>query len=138
MRDGATADSYLDFVDDTFKTSGHTTRQAVLAEIDATDAPGVYSLAGGLDIAAITNLPAATTQLILEYKVSGTAAGNDIDVVLLREQVYSHKEIDELYARLGLLLGTPAVHTPSSIDAGASISQTVGVVGSTVTVTRNP
>lgn len=43
-------------------------------------------------------------------------------------------ELVRIHKYLGLLVGTPAVHTPASVVAG-SISQTVGVLGSTVTKT---
>ncbi len=84
VRDGATINSYLDFNDDTFKISGWTTRQASMAEI----ADGVYALSGGLDVSAITNLPAATRHLILEFDVSGTEDGNAIDVIELLVSAY--------------------------------------------------
>lgn len=41
-------------------------------------------------------------------------------------------ELVRIHTHLGLLIGTPVVHTPASIVAG-SISTTIGVVGSTVT-----
>lgn len=44
--------------------------------------------------------------------------------------------IDEIHTYLGLKVGTPAIHTPTSIDAG-SISQSVTTVGTTVTKTRS-
>ena len=40
---------YLDFADGFFKAAGWTTRDAVLAESDATLAPGLYERVGGLD-----------------------------------------------------------------------------------------
>ncbi len=138
VRDGATTNQYLDFDDDTFKGLGHGTRQAALTEISAANAPGIYSLVGGLDIAAITNLSVNTNHLILEFTITGSVKAAAIDVVLLRDRVHSNTEIVEMYARLGLKLGTPAVHTPTTIDAGAEISQSVAVVGPTVTVSRDP
>ena len=82
VRDGNTDDSYLDFADDTFKTAGHTTRQAALADIGG----GFYALTGGLDVAAITNLPAATEILLAEYEVTAPANAVGVagpDVILL-------------------------------------------------------
>lgn len=76
VRDAQTANSWLDFNDDTFKTNGWTTRQASLAEVSAANAPGVYRLSSGLDISAITNLPVSTDNLVLEYDISGSVSGN--------------------------------------------------------------
>ncbi len=81
IRDGATNNSFLDFNDDTFKTSGWTTKSVALADI----AGGFYALAGGLDAAVITNLPAATDHLIAQYTVSGTLKAIAADVIVLRE-----------------------------------------------------
>lgn len=44
-------------------------------------------------------------------------------------------ELVDVATFLGTVLGTPAVHTPTTISAGGQ-SYTVGVVGSTVTITR--
>ena len=81
VRDGNTDDSYLDFADDTFKTAGHTTRQAPLADIGG----GFYALTGGLDVDAITNLPAATEILIAEFEVTAPAKarGVSLDEILI-------------------------------------------------------
>lgn len=76
VRDAQTANSWLDFADLTFKTAGWTTRQTSLTEVSAGNAPGAYRLTGGLDISSITNLPAATDNLIVEYDVSGTVTLN--------------------------------------------------------------
>lgn len=86
IRDGDTANSWLDFNDNTFKTSAWTTRQAALAEVSAGNAPGVYRLE--LDISAITNLPAATDYLVAEYDISGSESGNAIDVITLKANVF--------------------------------------------------
>lgn len=63
--------SYLDFADSTFKTAGWATRQAALDPLGG----NVFALDGGLDVAAITNLPTSTDQLVAEYEltVSGEA-----------------------------------------------------------------
>lgn len=87
IRDGDTPDSWLDFNDSTFKTAGWTTRQASLTG-SGTQA-GLYTAVPGLDLTAITNLPAATDHLIVEYEVTAPAAvaGIASDIVLLDAQV---------------------------------------------------
>ena len=84
IRDGRTTNSYLDFNDDTFKTSGWTTKQVSLADIG----DGFYTLSGGLDLSAITNLPASTHYLFAEFIVTGAARGSAINEILLRRDVY--------------------------------------------------
>jgi hypothetical protein len=79
VRDGRTTDSFLDFDDDTFKTSAWTTKQAAMAEVGN----GAYALSGGLDLSIITNLPAATDFLVAEYEVSGSVAAVSMDIVKL-------------------------------------------------------
>ncbi len=83
IRDGATTNSYLDFADGLFKTTGWTTRQAALTGTIA----GVYPLAGGLDVSAIGNLPASTTKLLAEYEITNPAAVRGIasDTILIEE-----------------------------------------------------
>lgn len=81
IRDGDTDDSYLDFSDATFKAAGWTLRQAPMTEISAANAPGKY--VRRLDVAAITNLPAASDNLIAEYSVSGSVLGVAQDTVQL-------------------------------------------------------
>ncbi len=84
VRDGDTPDSYLDFADDTFKVAGHTTRQAALADIGG----GFYHRA--LDVNAITNLPAPTDVLVVEYEVTAPANALGVagpDILLLEEFV---------------------------------------------------
>lgn len=88
IRDGNTQDSYLDFDDDTFKTVGWTTRQAAVADIGS----GFYARSGGLDVGAITNLPAATEILVAEYEV--TAPSNSTGVAL--ENILLEEFVDDL------------------------------------------
>lgn len=88
IRDASTPDSYLDFADSTFKTSGWTTKQASLLDLG----DGLYVLSGGLDIGSITNLPAATNYLSAEYIVSGAVSGTTIDTILLRTSVYDQNK----------------------------------------------
>jgi hypothetical protein len=46
---------YLDWSDMTFKASGWVVLSKILTELDATRAPGMYSVVGGLDTGAVTN-----------------------------------------------------------------------------------
>jgi hypothetical protein len=55
-------DFFYDFSDDTFKTSGWTTKEQTLSEVDATDAPGEYAYSW--DTSAITNETANDTYVI--------------------------------------------------------------------------
>ena len=41
---------FLDWSDATFKAAGHIAIEAVMSEIDATNAPGHYELAGGFNV----------------------------------------------------------------------------------------
>lgn len=66
------SDSQLfDFADSTFKGSGHTTLDAVMSEVDATNAPGVYDLAGGFNTGTITNANANDTYVLIPSQTSG-------------------------------------------------------------------
>ena len=91
IRDGDTPDSYLDFNDNTFKTAGHTTRQAALTEGEV----GVYTLVPGLDLSAITNLPAGTDHLIAEFEVTAPAASTGIvsDMILIDDRLEDANDI---------------------------------------------
>jgi hypothetical protein len=82
VRDGSTADYYLDFFDDTFRQTPWTQKTAALADLGN----GVYSLAGGLDISAMNSL--VGNHLVLEFKISGAETGDAIDIILLRNHVY--------------------------------------------------
>lgn len=83
IRNGETDDSYLDFADNTFKTAGWTTQDAALDEIG----DGFYLLTGGLNVAAFEASIPTVNHLYAEYEVPGI--GVDIDVILLREKVYT-------------------------------------------------
>jgi hypothetical protein len=84
IRDASTIDSYLDFDDDTFQTSGWTTKQASLADLG----DGFYALSGGLDVDVFTNLPASSHHLLVEFIVTGSVKGSALDHILLRRDVY--------------------------------------------------
>lgn len=64
---------FLDFNDSTFKSSGWTTRQATLAEIDATNAPGEYRRTNGVDTTGWSSGSYAVT--FLEVSTSLVANG---------------------------------------------------------------
>lgn len=82
VRNGITADSYLDFADNTFKTSGWTERDRVLADIG----DGFYTLSGGLDVAAFEASIPSVHHLFAEF-VSGEIVG--VYLILLRDLVYT-------------------------------------------------
>jgi hypothetical protein len=79
IRDGTTTDSYLDFADDTFKTSGWTTKFATLTEVER----GHYNRV--LDVNAL-GLNAGDA-LIAEFEVDdgGAVVGADHDIILITE-----------------------------------------------------
>ena len=96
VRDGDTVDSFLDFADNTFKTAGWTTKQAPLAD----RGDGFYDLSGGLDLSALTNLPAATDVLLAEYFISGSRSGIAIDQVILAGDIVSPGVADAVWDEL--------------------------------------
>lgn len=135
IRDADTNDSYLDFSDNTFKTAGFTTRQAALLEGNV----GVYTLSGGLDLSVITNLPAATDQLIAEYEVTAPAAATGIvmdliellDALPMRGQPFTFKYVyfsgaTKLGAGLGALAGTVAIDGVAPVPVTGTISDIGG------------
>lgn len=70
-----TSDDFLfDFADLTFKASGHTTLDATMAEVDATNAAGIYNLPSGFNTGTITNASPNDTYLLIPSQTSG----NDI------------------------------------------------------------
>jgi len=76
VRQGATVNSWLDFADSTFKTSGWTTRQTAVAEVDASNAPGVYRAV--LNASAVVGVSSGDFWVV-EYDASGGApAATDV------------------------------------------------------------
>jgi len=65
---------YLDWADMTFKASGWTTLNKILAEADAINAPGLYLATGGLDTSAITNPITDDYYSIIPLQTPGTNA----------------------------------------------------------------
>jgi len=98
VRDATSADSYLDWADMTFKAAGWVARQVALVDIGE----GVYRLSAGLDLTALTNLPAATHDLILEYDVTGAITARATEQVTLVQSLY------DLWARDLAGLSAPA------------------------------
>lgn len=81
VRDGSTLNSYLDFADRIFKTSGWSMREATLDDLGG----GFYALSNGVDLSTIVNLPATTEILFFEYVAAGTENGIGIEEVQLEQ-----------------------------------------------------
>lgn len=80
VRDGATEDSYLDFDDLTFKTSGWVSQDATLVEIDA----GHYLAT--LDVPSIVDI-ADVDSLVIEYHAEPTGGVIDASEVVALQQL---------------------------------------------------
>ena len=65
---------FLDWADDTFKAAGWTTLGQLLTEQDATNAPGVYEVTGGLNTSALTNAASEDVYTVVPYQTPGTTA----------------------------------------------------------------
>lgn len=116
LRRGDTDDSYLDFVDGTFKTAGWTTRQAALTEISAVNAPGKYVRRVDLSPGAATpiTIPASTDFLVAEYSVTGSFVGVAQDIIVL---VAAVKDIADYLETSG-----PNPHGAGAWDAVSAIT----------------
>lgn len=69
------SDGYLyDWNDATWKAAGWTTLNQALAEIDATNLPGLYELTGGFDPSAATNEQANDVYTVYALQTPGTTA----------------------------------------------------------------
>ncbi len=137
VRDAATSNSWLDFDDLTFKTSAWATRQATLGEVSASNAPGVYELTGGLDIRGITNLPAATDVLFLEFDITAGGKGIHTDRMDIRPYTldsYDHEHGPAIYfdsaaSNTGIIRGVDGtLDNPVSTEAALfSLSTLTGI-----------
>ncbi len=78
LRDGETTNSYLDFADNTFKTSGWTTQDAALSEIG----DGHYQRT--LDVSAIVGL-AIGDSLVAEYHNAASPPLDQSEVIIVEE-----------------------------------------------------
>ena len=88
IRDADSSTSFLDFADLTFRAAGHATKFASVADIGN----GRYSLAGGLNVAGITNLPATTHHLVAEFDISGSVVAAVDDVIEILSAAYAVAE----------------------------------------------
>lgn len=83
IRNAATASSYLDFADMTFRSSSWTQKESSLADIGN----GTYQLAS-LNVSAITNLPAEPCNLLAEYRVlDASSLSTAIDVIQVDDAI---------------------------------------------------
>ena len=78
IRDSDNSSSYLDFADNTFKTSGWTQRERALSDLTG----GFYHTT--INVAAITNLPAGGN-LVASYNISGAVAGITSEILHISE-----------------------------------------------------
>ena len=95
---------YLDWSDMTFKSSGHTTKNKVLSEVDPLDGKGLYRVTGNLNTSLITNPVINDTYTVIPIQTPGTNAklpgpdqiqvGDWVDAITNAEA--SAKKIDEL------------------------------------------
>ena len=97
---------------------------ARLSELDAANLPA--------DIDTLLGRLTAARALLLDNLSALDAAAVPADVTAVLARV--DFELVRIHQHLGLLIGTPAVHTPSSIVAG-TLSTTIGIAGSTITKT---
>jgi len=81
IRDGTTGDSYLDFADNTFKTSGWTTKQSSLTAVPGEAGRYRFTWNSSLAAAIIDGFRA-----IAEYIVTGTNAFIAHDVLIFRTE----------------------------------------------------
>lgn len=81
IRQGGTTNSYLDWADNTFKTSGWTTKNEPMADLGT----GVYQAA--IDVAALgfTPLTGLPRELVAEYSIVGYSGVGGIDYIIVSE-----------------------------------------------------
>lgn len=108
-----------------------------LAELDAANMPAdIATLLARLTIARAANLDEITAARLAELDAANMPA--DLDTVaanVVLSLARLNGELVDVATFLGVVLGTPAVHTTTTITAGAQ-TYTVGVIGSTATITR--
>jgi hypothetical protein len=121
IRRGSTAGSYLDWGDNSFKTSGWTQKYATLTESER----GTYDR--NLDLAVVPGAPAGTV-LIAEYHVDdgGEVQGDDHDVVVI---VSTQTDLD-FVRKLGGSIGAPSLvgEVASGAEARGEVRDQLGVV----------
>lgn len=128
LRLGHTTDTYLDWADNTFKTSGWTTLDQSMSEVG----DGHYLQV--VDLTAIT-LPSGRT-LVAEYAVDD--GGEVVSVAADTIQVTSTTErLLDVWRILGLDPDHPLEVKAVSREAGTEIGQVIQIIGgTTVRVTR--
>ena len=137
LRDASSTDSYFDWSDSSFKTSGWTTKYATMEEVER----GHYRLS--LDLTVTPAIMEGMT-VVAEYHVDNGSSviGDAHDVISVVNPV---EYILEIYQLMGL---DPAKPLTAYINAtsglgfrkvgdGSEIDQTVVRTGTTTTVTRN-
>lgn len=134
-------DFFLDWDDMTFKSSGWTTINKLLTEVDATNAPGLYKVTGGFDTSLLTNPTADDNLIVMAVQTPGTNAvlpeceELKIDQYLtqLKELWYVHglDPNNELCVDASTPAGSRKVPA-----AGTIIDQTVNTTGKVTKVTR--
>lgn len=87
VRDPGTSGAYLDFNDNTFKTSAWTTRQQSMTEVSASNSPGRYEVT--LNINAWSSLTSGVNHVALEYEVTvDSVLTQATDTMLLVNHAY--------------------------------------------------
>jgi len=128
LRLGHTADTYLDWSDNAFKTAGWTTLNGAMSEVG----DGHYLRA--LDLTALTLASGRT--LIAEYAVDdgGDVVSVASDTLYLTE---SNERLLDVWRILGLDPSHPLEVKAVSREAGTEIGQVISIIGgTTVKVTR--
>jgi len=94
--------------------------------------PGELRVGHHMDFldAAISAIPAAPTASVIADAVWDEVLAGHVTVGS------AARILDEIHKIMGLASGTPMVVTPTTRAAGAGVTQTIGKVGDTVTVTR--
>lgn len=133
IRDGSTAGSYLDFNDNTFKTSAWTTKTANLTEIGVTGRYQ-YILNASLVAAMADGFIA-----VAEYKITGGYAAIDSDTLIFRDKISTSVTGNvggNVTGSVGSVTGNVSGNIIGSV---ASVSGNVGgnVVGSVASVSGN-
>ncbi len=128
---------YLDWNDDTFKSSGWTTLDQLLSEVDATNLPGVYEVSGGFDTSAITNPSADDTYTVYPLQTPGTNAKVPSPAEIKMGRWVD--DVDDILtdtADMQPKLGTPA--TDISADISAVKAETALIDAKTTNLPADP
>jgi hypothetical protein len=118
-----------DWDDSTFKSTGWTTKDQDLSEVDGTNFPGVYE----------TNLDIGDFDGLYYVYATYTGTGNGQSIVMeIKASNGSTMStlVDELHEVHGLNAATPLVVNATSRTVGATIAQTIAESNGDVTVTR--